>query len=285
MTHIHTSAVVAPTAQLGKNVTVGPFCLIDDDVQIGDGTRLASHVVVHQRTRLGADNEIFEGAVLGGRPQHLQKRERWGKLIVGDGNTIRENATIHRALDEGNSTVVGDQNLVMINAHIAHDCCLGSHTILANNVMLAGHITIGDRAYLSGGVGVHQFCRIGAYAMVGGQSHIKRDVPPYVTVDGYSSQIVGLNLIGLKRSGFTGDEIQQLKAAYRLIYRSGMKWSDMLQELAEKFPDGPAGAFHPFFSGGQRGFIAERRTPKSATLKLARGAATDDKQKNLRKAG
>jgi UDP-N-acetylglucosamine acyltransferase len=179
-------------------------------------------------------------------------------------------------MDPDASTVVGDQNLIMVNAHVAHDCQLGNHTILTNNVMLAGHVTVGDYAYLSGGVGVHQFCRIGSHAMVGGQAHVNRDVPPYVTVDGQTTRVVGLNLIGLKRRGFPPAAILELKAAYRIIYREGLTWDQVLTRLRATFPSGPAADFCPFMRAGKRGFVPERRTPGQATLPWRPLSGVDD---------
>lgn len=285
MTTIHPTAVVGCQVDLGRDVTIGPFCVIEDGAVIGDGCCLAGRVAVKQGTRLGPDNQVAEGAVLGGRPQHLRAGDQVGQLIIGRGNTIRENATIHRGLSQGHNTYVGDNNLIMVNAHVAHDCHVGSHTIIANNVMMAGHVTVGDRAYLSGAVAIHQFCRIGAYAMVGGQAHIKQDVPPYMTVDGHASRIVGLNVIGLRRNGFTNDDLTQLKEAYRVIYRSGMRWTDVLDSLRIQFPTGPAAAFHEFLSTGRRGFLQERRAPRGATLPIATHEEDDAASRELRKVG
>lgn len=269
---IHPLASVSDDALIGCDTVIGPFCHIEANVVIGAGCRLESHVVVKRGTVLGEENHIGDGAVLGGAPQHLQAPERTGRVVIGRGNTIRENCTIHRALHDSHETVIGDGNLLMVNVHVAHDCRLGNNTILVNNVMLAGHVTVEDRAYLAGAAGVHQFCRIGGLAMVGGQSHVSKDIPPYVTVDGKSSYIVGLNLVGLRRSGFTASQIAELKAAYRLIYRSGLRWNEVVIRLREEFPDGPAARFHEFFSSGRRGFTPERRMPPGSTIKLSEAA-------------
>jgi UDP-N-acetylglucosamine acyltransferase len=287
LTSIHPTAIVSPRAAIGRDVIIGPFCVIEDGGIVGDRCQLSSNVIIKDGTTLGCDNQVHEAVVLGGRPQHLKAGPHVGRLLIGRGNVIREHATIHRGLGADDCTTVGDNNLIMVNAHIAHDCHVGSHTIIANNVLMAGHISVGDRAYLSGAVAIHQFCRIGQYCMVGGQAHVKRDVPPYVTVDGHASQIVGLNLIGLRRNGFADTDILQLKAAYRLIYRSGMSWADILAALQSQFPEGPAAEFYPFLSSGQRGFIQERHTARRVTLKLA---ATDvdeanDVPRDMRKAG
>jgi UDP-N-acetylglucosamine acyltransferase len=265
---IHPLAVVSPMAEISPGVKIGPLCVIESDVTIGPGCILESHVVIKQGTTLGAQNRVFEGAVLGGLPQHVHIPEKPGKVVIGSGNTIRENVTIHRALDEHRATVVGDNCLLMVNAHVAHDCHLGNNVILTNNVMLAGHITVGERAYLSGAAGVHQFCRIGMLAMVGGQAHLTQDVPPYVTVDGLSSMVVGLNQVGLRRAGFDLAKVQQLKEAYRVIYRSGMMWKQILEVLRTDFAIGPAALFYEFLSTTKRGIVSERRMPPGATLKI-----------------
>jgi UDP-N-acetylglucosamine acyltransferase len=266
--NIHPLSVVSPQAELADDVSIGPLCVIEPGVQIGAGCRLESHVIIKSGAKIGRHNRIYDSAILGGLPQHLRAEGPFGELIVGDGNIIRENVTMHRGLAEGENTVVGDNNMIMINAHVAHDCQVGSHCIMANNVMLSGHITIGDRAYLSGAVAIHQFCRVGCYAMVGGQAHITQDIPPYVTVDGLSSRVVGLNTIGLRRSDFSREEIDQLKQAYQVIYRSGLTWEDVLDELRRRFTEGPATVLVDFLSTGSRGFVQERRTPRGATVKF-----------------
>jgi UDP-N-acetylglucosamine acyltransferase len=283
--NIHPQAIVSPEANLGQDVTIGPFSIIEPDVAIGDRCNLASRVVVKDGTTLGADNRVSEGAVLGGLPQHTRIPERLGRLVIGTHNTIRENCTIHRALHEGTSTIVGDHNLLMVGAHIAHDCHVGNQTIFANNVLLGGHVLVEDRAFVSGAVCVHQFCRIGRLAMVGGHARVVQDVPPYVMVDGITGCIVGLNLVGLRRNGYVAEEVAELKAAYRLIYRRGLKWTDILDQLRLEFPDGPAAAFHAFLSQGTRGFVQERRMPPHATLKLRRASDEDEGETQRFKAG
>ncbi len=266
--NIHPLSVISPAAQLGSDLTIGPFCVVEADTRIGDRCRLAAGVVVKEGTTLGADNIVAEGAVLGGLPQHLSAPRDLGSLVIGDGNTIREQVTIHRALSAGDATTIGDGNLIMVAAHVAHDCTIGNRAILTNNVMLAGHVAIGDQTYLSAAVGVHQFCRIGSLAMVGGQAHVVKDIPPYMTVDGASTTIVGLNRIGLRRAGFERADVRQLKAAYQLIYRDGLSWSEIVRRLAIEFTAGPAANFHPFFQSGTRGFTPARAMPKGATLRL-----------------
>jgi len=267
---VHPSAIVSPIAQIDQDVQIGPFCVIEPDVTIASGCKLDGRVVIKSGSTLGRDNLVFEGAILGGLPQHVQLSDHPGKLLIGSGNTIRENVTIHRALEEDETTIVGDNNMLMVNAHIAHDCRLGNNTIVANNVMLAGHVTVGDRAYLSGAVAIHQFCRVGTLAMVGGQAHITKDVPPYVTIDGLSSLVVGLNQIGLRRAGYSSEGVLQLKEAYRVIYRSRLTWNEILARLEGLFSHGPAARYYQFLSTTTRGIISERRLPPGATIKLRR---------------
>lgn len=263
-------AIVSPMAKIGRNVKIGPFCVIESEVTIEDDCILESSVVVKSGVRMGSGNHVFEGAILGGPPQHVHVPERPGQVLIGSGNTIREYVTVHRALDEDEATTIGDNNLLMANVHVAHDCRIGNHVIFANDTLLAGHVTVEDRAYLSGGVGVHQFCRIGSLAMVGGHSRVIKDIPPFVTVDGQTSLVVGLNHIGLRRAGFSSQDIEQLKEAYRLIYRNGTTWNETLKQLQLRFTEGPAARYHTFLSATTRGICAERRLPPGATIKLRR---------------
>jgi UDP-N-acetylglucosamine acyltransferase len=254
--------------QIDADVRIGPLCIVEDDVTIGAGCILEASVVVKSGVVLGRNNHVFEGAVIGGPPQHVHMPARPGRVIIGSGNVIRENVTIHRALQPERATLVGDNNLLMCNAHIAHDCQVGNNTIIVNNVMLAGHVIVEDRAYVSGAVAVHQFCRIGTLAMVGGQAHINKDVPPFVTVDGLSSYVVGLNTIGLRRAGFDAQTIARLKAAYRVIYRSGLSWAEILERLRTEFNYGPAAEFYRFLSTTARGIVPQRRDSSPHTIKL-----------------
>jgi UDP-N-acetylglucosamine acyltransferase len=272
---IHPLAVVSPHAELGANVRIGPFCVVEAGTVLGDECHLAGRVTVKSGTVLGRDNLVLEGTVLGGMPQHINMPEFPGTLAIGDGNVIRENVTIHRAMHAGKATTIGSRCLIMVGAHIAHDCTLDDGVIVTNNVLLGGHVEVGSKAYISGGVAVHQFCRIGRLAMVGGLARVRQDIPPFVTVDGGTTMVVGLNKVGLRRAGFTAQEFYQLKTAYRVIYRSTLTWDEMLDELRTQFPTGPAAEFLPFFSIGNRGFVQERRTPPGAVVRLMRDEADD----------
>lgn len=268
---IHPLAAVSPYALVGSNVKVGPFAVVEAGATIGDDCVLAARVVIHSGTQLGCKNHVFEGAVLGGMPQHLHMPEAPGRVMIGDGNVIRENATVHRAMEADKITRIGSNCLLMVGSHIAHDCTVGNNVILTNNSMLGGHVTVGDRAFISGGVAVHQFVRIGGLAMVGGLARVLRDVPPFVTVDGGTTMVVGLNRVGIRRAGFTASEMTQLKAAYRLIYRGGLPWDEMLEALQSEFMTGPAAEFASFYRGdSHRGYVQERRTPPGATVRLVR---------------
>jgi UDP-N-acetylglucosamine acyltransferase len=267
---IHPLAVVSPHAEVGTGVRIGPFCVVEAGVVLGDGCHLASRVTVKSGTVLGRDNLVHEGTILGGMPQHVHMPEYPGVVTIGDGNVIRENVTVHRAMNAGNVTQIGSRCLLMVGSHVAHDCMIGDGVIMTNNSLLGGHVTVGDKAFISGAVGVHQFCRIGRLAMVGGQARVTQDVPPFVTVDGGTTMIVGLNKVGLRRAGFSVQDLAQLKAAYRTIYRSGLTWEETLDVLRTQFTDGPAAEFLPFFIGGKRGFVQERRTPPGAIVRLVR---------------
>jgi UDP-N-acetylglucosamine acyltransferase len=272
---IHPLAVVSPHAELGNNVRIGPFCVVEAGVVLGDGCHLVGRVTVKSGTVLGRDNLVMEGTVLGGMPQHVHMPEHPGTTEIGDGNVFRENATVHRALAAGNVTRISNRCLFMVGAHVAHDCTVQDNVVLTNGAMLGGHVEVGTRAYLGGGCAVHQFCRIGRLAMIGGLARVTRDVPPFVTLDGDTALVVGLNKVGLRRAGTTPEQILELKSAYRVIYRSGLMWQEMLDTLQLEFVEGPASEFVPFFTSSKRGFVQERRTPPGAIVRLRREEADD----------
>jgi UDP-N-acetylglucosamine acyltransferase len=272
---IHPLAIVSPHAELGTNVRIGPFCVVEAGVVLGDGCHLVGRVTVKSGTVVGRDNLVMEGTVLGGMPQHIHMPEHPGTISIGDGNVFRENCTVHRALAAGNETRIGNRCLLMVNAHVGHDCKVEDGVVLTNGTMLGGHVEVGTKAYMGGGSAVHQFCRIGRLAMIGGMARIVRDVPPFVMVDGDTAMIVGLNKVGLRRAGFTAEEMLRLKTAYRVIYRSGLMWQEMLDALRLQFPTGPVSEFVPFFLGGKRGFVQERRTPPGAIVRLVRDDADE----------
>ena len=268
MASIDPTAIVDSRADVAATAEIGPFCVVEAGSVIGGGTRLESHVVVRSGTTIGPDCHIFHGAVLGNRPQHTGPSPEWGDLIIGARNVLREHVTLHAALHAGEATRLGDDNYIMVGAHVAHDCQIGNCVVMANNSLLGGHVEVHDCAFLSGAVAVHQFCRIGTGAMVGGQAHITQDVLPHVTVDGRTSRVVGLNLVGLRRRGVSSEDRRVLKEAYRLIFRSGMATDDIAAAVVAAFPTGPASVYVRFLKSARRGFVRERQVPRDATIRL-----------------
>jgi UDP-N-acetylglucosamine acyltransferase len=273
VTQIHSTALVDPRAELGRNAVVGPFCIVEEGAVLGDDCTLAARAIVRSRTTLGCNNSIGEGAIIGASAQHLQLHEPGGTLTIGNHNRIRENVTIHRGWANDATTIVKDSNFLMVSSHVGHDCQVGSHCILVNHVLLGGFVQVHDGAYLGGASAVVQHCRIGRLAMIGAMTKIAQDVPPYVTVA--DSHVVGLNRIGIRRHGFTTEEMLQIKAAYRVIYREGLRWNDVLAILKSDFSTGPAAALCDFLSRGTRGFVQERLVPSKAALKFVEPAQDD----------
>src|ERR671921_2292907 len=228
---VHSTAIVSANASLAANVRVGPYAVIEDDVEIGTDCEIAAHAVIKRYTRLGARNRIFEHAVIGGEPQDVKFKGEKSYLEIGDDNLIREFCTFHRANGEGETTRIGSRNFFMVGVHVAHNCIIGDDNIFANEVALAGHITIEDHVFLSNNVGAHQFVRMGRYAMIGGKSKIVQDVLPFFTTDGNPPRVRGLNTIGLRRAGFSAEERSALKRAYRILFRSGLPLEDALREM------------------------------------------------------
>jgi len=265
---IHPSAIVSPQAELGSDIEIGPYCIVESGVQIADRCRLVAHVNIRSGTTLGCDSTVYEGTVLGGLPQHANLKSEPGCVIIGERNVFREHSTVHRAMHCGDVTRIGDDCFFMVGAHVAHDCRVSDRVILTNGTMLGGHVEVGERACLGGNVAVHQFCRIGRLSMVGGCTKVVQDVPPFVLTDGATALVVGLNTVGLRRAGLDRQQILNLKAAYRLIYRKGLTFRDTLVALEEQFPQGIASEFAEFFQGGQRGFVQERRRPPQIALRV-----------------
>lgn len=228
---VHPTAIVDPGACLGEGVSVGPYAVVEGQVSIGARSEIRAHATIKRFTTLGADNTVHEGAVLGGEPQDLAFRGGESRLVVGDRNRIREGVTIHRSTTPGGATTVGSDCFLMAYAHIAHDDRIGDGVILANNVALAGHVDIANGAFLSGGVMVHQFCRVGRLAMLGGLSKVVQDCLPFVITDGNPARARGLNVVGLRRAGVKAARVRTLKEAYRLLVRSGLPLESALERL------------------------------------------------------
>jgi UDP-N-acetylglucosamine acyltransferase len=259
---IDPSAHVAEGAQLGEGTSVGPGAIIEDGVRVGIGCTIAAYAIIRRGTTLGESVQVDSFAVLGGEPQSLgfdPSTESY--LVVGDRTVIREAVTIHRGSSSGAMTSVGEDCLLMANSHVAHDCMLGHGIILANNAMIAGHIHIGEKTFVGGGAAIHQFCRVGAHCMIAGNATITADVPPYIMA-AERNGAHGLNLIGLRRNGFTHNEIKDLKRCYRAVYFRGGNLKRSAGEAALEAEFGttePGARFLNFFETGQRGFVQSTR--------------------------
>lgn len=263
-TLIHPTAVIHPGAELHPTVQIGAYAVIGDNVKVGPGTTIGAHVVLEGPTEIGARNQIFPGAVIGSEPQDLKYDGATTGVKIGDDNRIREYVTINRATGAGEVTVVGNSNLLMAYVHVAHNCVIGDSVVIANSVALAGHVHIESRATIGGVLGIHQFVHIGRLAMVGGMSRIDRDVPPYMLIEGNPSRVRSLNLVGLKRSGMTADELGQLKKAFRILYRSGYTLTQSLEHLELLSDSEHLEHLRRFLQlsqmEGRRGLIPGRRT-------------------------
>jgi len=253
-TEVHGAAIVHDGAELGKNVTIGPYSVISAAAKIGDGTTVGSNVLIEGNISIGTGNTIYHGAVLGTPPQDLKYRGAKTFVKIGDNNIIREYATVNAATNEGDATIIGSNCLLMAYSHIAHDCIIGDNVILANAVNLAGHVTIHDHAILGGMVPVHQFVRIGTHSFVGGGCRVAKDVLPYIKIAGTPVKVSGLNTVGLKRRGFEDSQLERIKAAYRLIYRSGLNVTQAIERIEiEIEPSEEIKTLLDFIRGSQRG--------------------------------
>jgi len=254
---IHQTAIVDPAARLGANVEIGPYSIIGPNVEIGDGTRIGPHVVVEGHTRIGRDNEIFQFCSIGAVPQDKKYDDEATRLEIGDRNTIREfcSFNVGTSQDVG-VTRMGSDNWIMAYVHIAHDCQVGDHTIFANNATLAGHVHVGDWAILGGFTGVHQFVRVGAHAFCGVGTVLLQDLPPFVTVSGNPASPHGINSEGLKRRGFTADDIRIIKRAYKTLYREGLSLDEARSRIRESTESCEAlTPFSEFISTSSRGIV------------------------------
>jgi len=256
---IHPSAIIDSGACVGDDVSIGPYCIIGEGVELGDGCLLHSHVVLAGPTIIGKQNEFYPHCVIGGRSQDLKYEGEPTYLRIGDGNTFREFVTVNRGTSPGEATTIGNNGLFLAYAHLAHDCVVGSGVIFSNNGTLAGHVTVEDNAIMGGLSAVHQFCRIGRHAITGGCSKIVQDVPPFMIADGNPAQIRGINSVGLQRHGFDKDQIRDLKQSYRLIYRSNLTVKDAVEKLkkqyADKEEDYPVHELIAFIEASERGII------------------------------
>jgi UDP-N-acetylglucosamine acyltransferase len=240
MPKIHPTAIVDDGARLGSDVEIGPFCLVGAGVTLGDGVRLLSHVVVEGQTSIGEACVVHPFANLGGPPQHSAHKGEPTRLIVGARNTIREHVTMHTGTVGGRGvTTVGADSLFMAGSHVAHDCVVGNHVVLANAATLGGHVQMADFVFMGGLSAAHQYSRIGRYSFVGGLAAVTKDVIPFGSVWGNHARLEGLNLVGLRRRGFTRDTINQLRAAYRLLFADEGTFQERLADVAETYASSP----------------------------------------------
>lgn len=257
MPRIHSTAIVESGAKLASGVEIGPYALIGPHVEIGEGTAVGPHAVITGHTRIGRHNRIFQFVSLGEIPQDKKYAGEPTRLEIGDGNTIREFCTFNiGTVQDTGVTRVGNDNWVMAYAHIAHDCVVGDHTVLANNVTLAGHVEVGDHAILGGLTAVHQFCKIGAHIITGGGSIVYKDIPPFVMAAGQPAAPHGLNSEGLRRRGFSAEALAALKRAYKILYREGNTVAEAQAKLADEAAAHPeVQALLDFLARADRGII------------------------------
>jgi len=255
---IHPTATVHPKAQLDPGVEVGPYAVIDEHVSLGAGCVVGPHAHLTGHTVVGSHNRFHSGAVIGDPPQDLRYRGEPTRLLIGDHNTFREHVTVNRSNKPTEDTVIGSHNLLMACSHVGHNTVLGDHVVLANGVLLAGHVTVADRAFLSGNCLVHQFTRIGTLAIMQGGASIGQDLPPFCIATGINT-LCGLNVVGLRRNEFTGEQRLELKRLYRAVFRSGSTFSTALRLARAEFKSPPALVFLDFIAASRRGVCRHAR--------------------------
>ena len=262
---IHPTAVIHSKAKLDSTVQVGPYSVIDENVEIGPGCVIGPHVYITGVTVIGAGNEFHAGSVIGDAPQDFKYAGAPTRLRIGDKNFFREHCTVHRATKPDGETVIGSNNFIMHHAHVGHNCVVGNHVILGGGAILAGHAVVQDRAFLSGNCLVHQFTRVGTLALMQGGSAVSQDLPPF-TIALRQNEMCGLNVIGLRRAGFTAEERLELKAAYRRLFRSGRNLRAALAEVQSEYLHGPARTLIEFVATSKRGVCSDvsRRKEKLA---------------------
>ena len=257
---IHPTAIVHPRAELGMEVAIGPYAIIGEHVRLGAGTRVGPHAVIDGWTTIGERCDIGVGAVLGGAPQDLKYRGQRTFLRIGDQTCIREYVTIHRSAEEGQATVIGSHAFLMAYTHVAHDCRLGDHVIMVNYAGLSGYVEVEDRAFISGHNAVHQFVRIGYLAMVSGASRVVKDIPPFMIAEGNPTRIRGLNVVGMRRLGYTPQVRLEVRRAYRLLYRSGLNHTQALERMRQAgFAGSEAQRLIAFVDSAKRGICGGMR--------------------------
>lgn len=255
---IHPTALVHPEARLDSTVEVGPYAVIDAHVVVGAHCRIGPHVYLTGHTTIGAHNVFHAGCVIGDAPQDLKYRDEPTRLRIGDQNCFREHVTVHRSNKLSEDSIIGSHNLMMANAHAGHNVCLGNYVVMANGALLGGHVTVGDRAFISGNCLVHQFVRVGTLALMQGGSAISKDLPPFTIARG-DNGICGLNVVGLRRAGFSNRERLELKRIYQMVLRNGMKMSEALEAARRQFDSPAARLFFEFVASSKRGVLRSER--------------------------
>lgn len=253
---IHPTAIIHPKAKLDSSVRVGPYTVIDENVEIGSGCVIGPHVYITGVTTIGAQNQFHAGCVIGDAPQDLKYDGAPTRLRIGDKNVFREHFTVHRATKPDGETVIGSNNFIMQHSHVAHNCVVGNNVILGGGALLAGHAIVQDRAFVSGNCLVHQFTRVGTLAMMQGGSAISKDLPPF-TVALHQNEICGLNIIGLRRAGFTPEQRLELKETYRALFRGGQNLRAAVASAQAKYTNGPARTLLDFVATAKRGVCAD----------------------------
>jgi len=253
---IHPTAIIHPQAKLDPTVQVGPYAVIDASVELGADCVVGPHVYLTGETKIGAGNRFHAGCVIGDAPQDLKYKGEPTRLRIGDNNVFREHVTVHHSNRPEAETIVGSHNFFMANSHVAHNCIIGDHVILANGALLAGHAEVGDRAFLSGNCLVHQFTRVGTLAMMQGGSAISQDLPPFAMLS-QGNLMCGLNVVGLRRAGFTAEQRLELKRLYHLLFRSGKNLREALAEARNNFTSAPAKVLLGFIAEAKRGVCVD----------------------------
>lgn len=251
---IHSTAIVSKDAVIGNNVEIGPYAVIGANVTIGDGCKIGAHAVIEGETIIGKNNVFYPFVSIGLDPQDVKYKGENTKLVIGDNNKIREFCSIHRGTVAAGETRIGDNNLFLAYGHIAHDCKVGNNCIFSNNATLAGHVEVEDYVIIGGLTPIHQFVKVGSHVMIGGASAVNQDIVPFVIAEGNKAKTHGVNMVGLKRRGFTDEDIEIIKDGYKIVFRSKMMLSTALSELKAKYPDNEhINYFIEFINKSERG--------------------------------
>jgi UDP-N-acetylglucosamine acyltransferase len=260
---IHNTAIIHPKAKIAEDVEIGPFVCIEGPAIIGSGCVIHAHAVLAGNVRLGKNNVIGYGAIIGAEPQdHAFHSKIKSRVVIGDNNTIREYCTIHRGTAEGSATTVGNHNFLMAGTHLGHNAKLGNHITIANNTLLAGHVEVQDRAFIGGGAAVHQFVRIGQVSIAQGNGAFAKDIPPF-TIAAQLNSVIGLNVIGLRRAGFTSDQRQEIKNAFKLLYRSKLNTAQALERAKQQKWNEAGRIFFDFVAAAKKRGICDVRETRA----------------------